>query len=222
MDVDWLSVPEAAQRLGVSERRVQQRIAEGSLPAERIAGRWAIPASAIRTVGNVPGRPLSASMAWGVLGYLTTRDYQVEPYLRASERRAARQSADRLRHEKHPAPLMRAWLKNRGVRRTLRAAAPDLPDLRSDERLHLSGLSQPGAGIVAGDVVEAYVSPDDFDNVISDYFLVGAPRGEANVILHVAEPLVDPSSPAVIAADLAEHNGPREDGRVNELLRGLR
>lgn len=222
MDMDWLSVPEVAERLGVSERRVQQRIAEGSLPAERISGRWAIPVSAIRTVGNVPGRPLSSSMAWGVLGYLTAPDEEVEPNLRASERHAARQSANKLRHEKNPAPLMRAWLKNRGVRRPLRAAPADLPDLLSDERLHLSGLSQPGAGIVAGDIVEAYVNPDDFENVVSDYFLVGAPIGEANLILHVAKPLVNPASPAVIAADLAEHNGPREDGRVKELLRGLR
>jgi len=222
MDVSWLSVPEVAERLGVSERRVQQRIADGSLPAERISGRWIVPASAIRGVSSVPGRPLGSTMAWGVLGYLTARDYKMEPYLRSSERHAARQYANKLRHERYPAPLMRAWLKKRSERRLLRAAPPDRSDLRNDERMRLSGLSLPEAGIVAGDIVEAYISPNLFDDVVNDYFLVPAASGEANVILHVADALVAPASPAVIAADLAEHNGPREDGRVEELLRGLR
>lgn len=222
MDADWLSVSEAAERLGVTERRVRKRIDEGSLPAERIAGRWAIPASAIREIGNVPGRPLGETMAWGVLAYLDTYDFGVTPFLASpSERYAARTYANKLRNEKHPAPLMRAWLKNRGARRLLRAAPADLADLRDDDRLYLSGLSQPAAGIVAGNLVEAYVSPDDLDDLVNDYFLVSASSGEANVIFHRAKPLVDPSSPAVIAADLAEHNGPREDGRVEELMQEL-
>ena len=83
--------------------------------------------------------------------------------------------------------------------------------------------------VVVGEAVHVWhqrvVAPGHvlgYDGAVNDYFLVPADSGEANVVLHVADALVDPASPAVIAADLAEHNGPREDGRVEELLRGLR
>lgn len=45
---DWLTTKEVAARLGVSDRRVRQLIAEGKLPAQKISDRqWLVKASAL-------------------------------------------------------------------------------------------------------------------------------------------------------------------------------
>lgn len=222
MDPNWLSVSEVAQRLGVSQARVRQRIADGSLAADRISGRWLIPAASVRAVSNVGrSRPLSEPMAWAVLRYLADTEIDID-WLTASERLRARTYADRLRNDSDPAPIMRAWLKSRANRRLLRAAEGDLAELVADDRIRLSGVMLPDSGLVTQDIVEGYVSPADVESIVDDYFLVSAVGRDANVILHVADARVDPASVAVIAADLAEHNGPREDGRVEELVHGAR
>ena len=115
MDPNWLSVSEVAQRLGVSQARVRQRIADGSLAADRISGRWLIPAASVRAVSNVGrSRPLSEPMAWAVLRYLADTEIDID-WLTASERLRARTYADRLRNDSDPAPIMRAWLKSRAT-----------------------------------------------------------------------------------------------------------
>lgn len=53
-----LSVAEAAKRLGVSPRRVQQLVKAGRLPAERFAGAFVIKESDLGLVADRrPGRP---------------------------------------------------------------------------------------------------------------------------------------------------------------------
>ena len=64
-----VSVAQAAERLGVSVPRIHQRIADGSLVAERIGSQWVIDE---RSLGRVQerreaGRPLSARSAWAVI-----------------------------------------------------------------------------------------------------------------------------------------------------------
>jgi hypothetical protein len=100
-----------------------------------------------------------------------------------------------------------------------RAAPADLPGLREDARLALSGLSAAG-GIAAGDVVEGYVGQDLVDRLVEDHLLVAA-QNDANVILHVVAPdrVANVRSPLLLAADLAEHRGPREELRAAELAR---
>ena len=45
--MDYITVREAAEKWGVSERRINQYCAEGRIPgAERFGGAWAIPAGA--------------------------------------------------------------------------------------------------------------------------------------------------------------------------------
>ena len=44
---EWLTAREAAAVLGVDERAVRRRIDWGWLPAEKVAGRWRIPAAAV-------------------------------------------------------------------------------------------------------------------------------------------------------------------------------
>jgi excisionase family DNA binding protein len=42
MSMDILTAAQAAERLGVSVRRVQQLVKEGRLPAEQFGGAWMI------------------------------------------------------------------------------------------------------------------------------------------------------------------------------------
>jgi excisionase family DNA binding protein len=216
-----LSVPEAARRLGVSEVRVRQRIKDGSLAAERVGGRWVVKASSLsRASGRLHSRPLSQRMSWAVLSVLAGSAPQVS----AQERSRAYAYARRLLSAEDPAPLMRAWFSARAERNHYRAAEADVPDLLDDERLVKSGVSAPRSGIVAQGIAEGYVRPDDLDDIIDEYFLLPAHSEAANVVLHVAD--VDPKQALaglgpLVAADLAEHGGPREWSRVRELVEGM-
>ena len=63
---DILNTEEAAERLGVSARRVQQLIKSGRLPAREFGGSYMIAASDLRLVEDrPPGRPPSKSKANG-------------------------------------------------------------------------------------------------------------------------------------------------------------
>ncbi len=64
-----LSVHDAAERLGVSDRRVRALIDSGRLSAQRVGRAWIIDPSALATVvgERPPGRPLSAASAWAEL-----------------------------------------------------------------------------------------------------------------------------------------------------------
>ena len=69
--VPWgaVSLAQAAQRLGVSVPRIHQRIADGSLVAERIGSQWVIDERSLLRVQerSKPGRPHSARSAWAVI-----------------------------------------------------------------------------------------------------------------------------------------------------------
>ena len=60
--MDYITVREAAEKWGVSERRINQYCAEGRIPgAERFGGAWAIPAGAEKapaTPANRKRKPL--------------------------------------------------------------------------------------------------------------------------------------------------------------------
>jgi hypothetical protein len=111
-------------------------------------------------------------------------------------------------------------LQSRAERATFSASSLDLEDVLRDERVQLSGVSLPGSGISAGDLVEGYVFSHDLDALERDCLLSPASRSRANVILHVVrseakhpamKALADVvGSPLALAADLAEHDGVRE------------
>ncbi|NYG05898.1 excisionase family DNA binding protein [Phycicoccus badiiscoriae] len=61
-----LSVPEAASRLGVSPARVRQRIADGSLVAEKVGGRWLVDLSVVQSKPR-RGRPAKSSVVWDAI-----------------------------------------------------------------------------------------------------------------------------------------------------------
>src|SRR5436853_2815258 len=64
-----VSVAQAAERLGVSVPRIHQRIADGSLSAERIGSQWLVDERSLLRIQerNKAGRPYSARSAWAVI-----------------------------------------------------------------------------------------------------------------------------------------------------------
>jgi excisionase family DNA binding protein len=229
-----VSVSEAAAMLGVHPQRVHQRIREGSLPAEKVGHQWAVQRDDLRRIMNHtgPGRPLSSKSVWDLLAVAASD--QAASELSPSARSRARSRLRNLLERASSAPLDDAAaylahaLRNRAVRALFVASPRDLPDVRGDDRVHLSGVSLPESNMSSGSVAEGYVSSDDLDRLIDDYLLSPAPRSRANVILHVvASDIEDPAiaalddmarSPLALAADLAEHDGVREK---NEAIRSV-
>jgi excisionase family DNA binding protein len=67
MSDEFLSVSEAAKRLGVSARRIRQLIENEELGARRIGNSWAIPAAEVSRRGRRPssrGRPYERESVW--------------------------------------------------------------------------------------------------------------------------------------------------------------
>ena len=220
-----VSVAEAAEILGVHPQRIHQRIREGSLPAEKVGNQWAVDMDDVRRIRHHvrPGRPLSSRSAWNLLA-VAANDVaasQLNPSDRSRARSRLRNllvHASSAEFEDAAALLVHA-LRNRAERALFFASPRDLPDVRDDQRVHISGVSLPESHISAGDVVEGYVYGDDLDALVDDYLLSPAPRARANVIFHVvASDSKSPAfaidsvarSPLVLAVDLAEHDGVRE------------
>jgi excisionase family DNA binding protein len=217
------SVAEAAARLGVSPSRVRQRIEDGSLAAERIGNQWGIHPQALKDGAPKLSRPMSQRMAWALIELLAGADPVVSP----AERVRLRKRVAQLRDADDPVALLRSWAGSRAERRKFSIAPPDTVGLSADDRICLSGLSAPGSGVIARNVVEGYVFARSLNGLADDYFLVQPEDHRGNVILHIV-PDNSPGIPAaieinwpLIAIDLAEHSGSREQERAAELVREM-
>lgn len=214
--MELMSAKEAAAYLGLSLPRAYQLIHEGSLPARKVGGGWVIDGSDLeRLKSRPPGRPMSPKSAWN---FLLGSDRPMEPW----EARRVRLARSRLQNgdrESWPDSL-RHSVANRAARRLYEVAAADVEDLRSDARVHLSGVSHPRSEISDASLVEGYVRSEHITGLLSEFLAVPSKPSSANVILHVPPASVDVAldravaSPLVIAADLAEHLGPRERSRA--------
>ena len=213
-----ISVGEAADRLGVSARRVRERIAAGDLQARRVGRAWVLEEAQLERSGRL-GRPMSPRVAWAFLDLLAGGDGEGVSQPEQSRLRSKRAQ---LFASPIPAALLRSWLSARAGVQRYSAAAADLPALRGDARLVLSGLSDPRSGMAAANLVEGYVSGQHIDGLVKDYLL--SSRGEPNVILHVPDAdrrIARPVPLPLVLADLADHDGPRESAAVERLLREL-
>ncbi|MCW2809202.1 MAG: hypothetical protein JWQ93_3157 [Marmoricola sp.] len=227
-----ISVAQAAERLGVSVPRIHQRIADGSLVAERIGSQWVVDERSLLRVQerSKPGRPHSARSAWAVIAVSESDREGMRPSEPAASARARGQLKRLLAPAVKPASgeeavgdlaaSLRSVFRNRAQRRPLRAAPADLADLRADDRWAV--LVDLGAIGIASADIEGYLGESDVDGVVRDYLLVEA-DSDANVVLHVIPDVQYPypDSRLRLAADLAEHRGPREEARAAELLHEL-
>lgn len=227
-----VSVAQAAERLGVSVPRIHQRIADGSLSAERIGSPWVVDERSILRVRERQraGRPLSARSVWAMIAAsegeresLVPREARVSVRAREQLHRLLDPAVERPASEgavRELAVSLRSVLRNRAVRRAFRAALPDVADLRADDRWSvLVDTSERG---IASTVVEGYLGESDVEGVVKDYLLLDADV-DASVIVHVIpdEQHPFPGSRLRLAADLAEHRGPREEARAAALLHEL-
>lgn len=220
-----ISVAQAAARLRVSVPRIHQRIADGSLDAERIGSQWVIDERSLERVQErrKAGRPLSARSAWALIAASSSRGPAGSARVRQQLDRLLEPAVELAADEVAVGDIavsLRSVFRNRAHRRLVRAAPADLADLQGDERWSL--LVDLGAsGIASGDV-EGYLGESVVDGLLKDYLLVDADR-DVNVILHVIPDGQDPypDSALRLAADLAEHRGPREESRAAELLHEL-
>ena len=234
----YVSAAEAAQILGVHPQRIHQRIREGSLSAEKIGNQWAVEMDDLRRIRscNFPGRPLSAKSAWDLLAVGAAKAVsELSPSARSRARARLRDLVDKVSEDDDldsaAARLVHA-LRNRAERVLYVASPRDLPDVRDDMRVHLSGVSLPESNIAAGEVVEAYVSVDERNDLLDEYLLSPGSRDRANVIFHVVPAeLSNPAlaslddmarSPLARAADLAEHDGVREKAEAVRSVADLR
>ena len=229
---------EAAQRLDVNVQRIHQRIADGTLAAERIGSQWIIDEADVQRIDRRhAGRPLSSRSAWAlVVAAATERNSLSRPaapwQISASERSRARSRLRQLLRDassaassEELAAVLRALMKNRARRLMFRSSPRDIVDLRGDDRVQPSGVSLRASDIAAADIVEGYAAERDVDRLVDDFLLAEARHHNANVILHVVEDdipfraLADIDGWLLLAADLAEYHRPRESSRAAELVR---
>jgi excisionase family DNA binding protein len=224
-----VSVAEAAKSLGVGVSRIHQRIADGSLRAERIGSQWVVDELSLLRVAERkrPGRPLSVRSAWAIIA-LAEGDGESLRALAPGERGRARSRLDALlrfaddspKHEedvRRVSSELRSLLRNRARRDLYKVAEADLPALREDPRWQ-SIISPAATGIASADL-DGYVSLVDLRPLTVKFLLMPA-DSDANVVIHV---LPDgqkayPGSKLLLATDLAEQRGPREELRAAELL----
>ncbi|WP_431836161.1 helix-turn-helix domain-containing protein [Cellulomonas sp. Y8] len=201
-----VSVREAADALGVSDRRVRQLVASGRIRARRVGSQWLVDGASL-PIAPRRSRPLSPTEAWLLLAA------DQAPGARPGRWRDRR---DRLRTDPSPETLLASWAAARGDRLLFASREPG--GVLDDPAVVRSGLSDPRAGISAADLAEGYVRRDDLDAVRRRHLLRPA-TGRPDVVLHVVAVLpADPVPPLVLAADLAEHDGPRELARASELI----
>lgn len=227
-----VSVAEAASRLGVGVARVHQRIGDGSLRAERIGSQWVIDELSLLQIaeGRAAGRPLSTRSAWALIALADGNPDWAEELAPVERGRAKARLAQLLASVADPpatesevrqvATMLRGWFRNRADRRLYRADEADLVGVRADGRWVRLGLDADASGIGAAGIAEGYLAEPDVTGLTAAFLLVPA-YADANVVMHVVPEgrRVDPQSSLLLAADLAEHRGPREEMRAVAVLR---
>jgi excisionase family DNA binding protein len=207
----YVTVAEAASRLGVTADAVRRLIRAKELAAERIGRSYLLRAQDVeRRVDLAPasGRRLTAAHAWGLLA-LAAGD--PAPWLD----RATRHRLRRLLDERGLAGL-RSRLTARARRLSYRAHPSQLTRLRSDPAVMLAGVSaasQLKLGLLAGEMVDGYVDELELESVVNRHHLRAS--RDPNVVLRVvprftdrwARPHVAPVSAVVL--DLLDDPDPR-------------
>ena len=187
-----MTVEEAAQRVGVSQRRVRAMIAGGSLQAERRGGRYLIERAAVDALAGA-GRQSSRPLAPRSTLYRLRRTLQTE---------SSSELTLRLRHAQKRSSIQR-W----------RVLASDIERLRNDRRLVATGLAADDPLIAVRyqperDGYDGYVSAENLlalrrelhpeEKASSPNVTLRVPIQSDWVLLHERTPS------AVVAADLLD------------------
>ncbi len=219
-----ISVPDAADALGLSPARVRLLAASGGLPAQKIGGRWAVERSGIerrRARGSAGGRPFAPRNAWAVLGLASGEEVDgVGPVVRSRLRRA-------LALESLGSLAVR--LERRAEVHRYSGHPGEIRHVLADKRLVASGISaaqEVGLEVMSGLEADGYVSAEDLDTFVRDHALFPAAAVDANVVLRVVPDDVwadflkgrPHASEAAIGLDLAEDADSRSQVAGEKLL----
>ncbi len=220
----YVTVAEAASRLGVTADAVRRLIRAKELAAERIGRSYLLRVDDVeRRVDLAPasGRRLTPAHAWGLLA-LAAGD-PAPPWLD----RVTRYRLRRLLDERGLAGL-RSRLTARARRLNYRAHPSQLARLRSDPAVMLAGASaasQLKLGPLAGEMVDVYVDELELENVVNRHHLRAS--RDPNVVLRVvprftdrwARPHIAPVSAVVL--DLLDDPDPRTREAAEQALATL-
>lgn len=215
-DETWISPTDAAERLGVTPRRVYALVRDNRLRAIRVGGRLAIDRREVDArVRGAPavGRPFSARRAWTMILLAAGEDPSgVDASTRSKLRRILRQ---------HDLWSMRAKFVGRAERQLLRAHSSDIARLEAEPDLVRTGArcaAEAGLGLIAPDApLELYVDRATAERLTQRYRL--APSQRPNVVLRILPDevrawLSGPLAPRpAIALDLADD----QDSRAREV-----
>jgi hypothetical protein len=222
---ELVSVPDAARELDLDPSRVRSLIADGSLRADKVAGRWLVHWESVvarRREPMPPGRPMAAHNAWALLLAASGEPFPegLDPATRWRLRQA-------LQHQGLVA--IRGRLERRAQIQRYWALPGELRRLRNSKSISLTGSSAAKKlGLAAPDTIDAYLSADHLTNVIAEHGLQQARGvGEDNVILRAVP--VDAwrlggreSAPiAAVALDLSFYPDSRSARTGHELLAKL-
>jgi excisionase family DNA binding protein len=217
-DGDWISPTEAAERLGVTPRRVYALVRDDRLRATRVGGRLVVDPREVdaRLRGaSAVGRPFSARRAWAIILLASGEDPSgIDASTRSKLRRLLRE---------HDLWSMRAKFVYRAQRRPLRAHSSDIARLEAEPGLVRTGArcaAEAGLGLIAPDApLELYADRATAERLTQRYRM--APSQRPNVVLRILPDEVrawlrGPLAPRpAIALDLADD----QDSRAQEVAR---
>lgn len=221
----YILVSEAASRLGVTEQRVRQLIADDDLAAQRVGRVLMVREDDVmRRVSLSPshGRRLTPSHAWAVLAIASG----IHPAWLDAQ---ARYRLKRLLAERGLRELESRLTDRASLPRNYRAHSSLMDKVREADGLMLSGPSAAaalGLGLFGGpDVIEGYVDERDLDAFVARWTL--RPSVDPNVIIRMIPAFTSPlpfghvAPRAAAALDLLEHEDPRARQVGDELLKSL-
>jgi excisionase family DNA binding protein len=221
-----ISVPEAADALGLSSARVRLLAANGGLGAPKIGGRWLVERGGVenrRSRGPAGGRPFAPRNAWALLGLASGEEAnQIDSAARSRLRRSLALEG---------LSALAARLERRAEVRNYSGHPGEISHLLADERLVASGASAARSiGLdLLGSGADGYVSDANLDEVVQGHALFPAAAIEANVTLRLVPGDVwanflegrDHAPEAAVALDLAEEPDSRSRAAGEELLHRL-
>jgi hypothetical protein len=182
---ELVSVPEAARELQLNPSRVRSLIVDGSLRADKIAGRWLVHSESVaerQREPTPPGRPMAARNAWALLLAASGEPFPegMDPAVRWRLRQA-------LAHQGLVA--VRGRLGRRAEVERFWALPGELRALHKSKDIVLTGSSAAGVlelPLAAPDAVDAYIRASQLDELVDEHGLDDVDNvGQDNVVLRI-------------------------------------
>lgn len=217
--MDLLSIQDAARRMELHPVHVRRLVRDGEIAASKVGGRWLVSESAVRERMRLQppaGRPLSANMAWAVLGLVgaglrDSDDAEAAPSVADMADRRARYRLRRLLGDAPPPDRWAAWLRRRARPERAWIHPGVMMRLASDSRVHIGGAAAAAAAEVGvGGGVDAervfYLRESDLVGVMRGYRARPDPVGELLLMVVGDDVVTDLGTgevaPAVALVDL--------------------